>query len=97
ITDQLASELYVSLRKKNYSVFVDHLSIKPGSNWVISVDNVLKSSNTFLVLIPPNGIENSYYSQTEIVSALELAKAFPGKYKVIPVYIAGLPKDFNEI
>jgi hypothetical protein len=64
---------------------LDKDSLLPGQNWSEVIQNVIKESKYFILLLSKNGIEKNTYVQEELRLALEKADQQQAQIYIIPV------------
>ncbi|HEU4451734.1 MAG TPA: toll/interleukin-1 receptor domain-containing protein [Longimicrobium sp.] len=75
--DLLASEL---------NVFLDSRSLQPGDDWPRVLPAALRASPITVVLVSPR-VDMAYYANEEIAIAIDLARRYPDRYRVVPVVV----------
>ena len=67
-------------------LFLDKKSIMPGQKWRDVIENAIKESQYFIILLSKNSIDKNSYVQEELKVAKEIAKALPGfEIYIIPI------------
>lgn len=79
----LARQLY-DLLAVRHRVFLDQTGISPGDQWQVTLDEALKSTRVFVVLVTKQ-IGHSFYSNAEIATAVALHRRDPERRKIVPV------------
>ena len=55
---KFARRLGKDLKSKGLNIWLDKLYIKPGQNWDREVENALKTSGQFLIILSPSSVES---------------------------------------
>ena len=67
-------------------LFLDKKSIKPGQKWKGVIENAIKSSQYFIILLSKNSIDKNSYVQEEVKVAKDIAKELPdSEIYIIPI------------
>ena len=90
-----AKNIYDLLSEK-YKVFLDKESLQLGDNWPKVLSDALEKSKVIILLLS-KGSDNAYYLQEEMVRAIQLQRTNSNFYKVVPIYLDGLPNTISEI
>ncbi|NTW20958.1 MAG: TIR domain-containing protein [Nostocales cyanobacterium W4_Combined_metabat2_030] len=84
----IAERLYMSLREKEINVWLDSKCLKPGVNWKLEINNVIKNARYYILLISKHSINKRGFVQKEIREALDILQEFPrNQIFIIPVRI----------
>lgn len=89
---QLASNIYNAISKTDYKAFLDKECILPGTPWDDAIVEALKNSRVTIVLISTH-INHSYFAREEVQRVIDLTRKNPEFYKIIPIYLDGMPDD----
>ena len=75
---EFAQKLAKDLQAEGYSIWIDQISVEPGTRWDSEVEKALESSDVFLVVLSPDAV-SSENVMDEFAFALEENK------KIVPV------------
>jgi hypothetical protein len=84
-----AHELYGYLSPR-HRVFVDEIGIAVGDNWLVTLQEAVQNTRTFIVLVSPR-IVTAHYAQDEIIRAIGLYRSDPANRKVVPIILEPTP------
>src|SRR5687767_1570834 len=81
-------ELYDALDGP-FRTFLDEVAVRPGDNWVKTIDAGVQATRVFVVLISRAPRESSWYGLDEVVAAIELHRRDPERRAIVPVFMDG--------
>lgn len=83
--EKVASEVVASLAVRDFLVFHDKSSLKPGLQMDHRIEKEIKDSELFIFLLSPNSLSNGSYAVTELKFAKSKWKNPSGK--ILPVMV----------
>ena len=72
-----ARRLYAELVRRGITVWFDEVSLVPGLQWRIQIENAIEASSHFLALLSSRSLNHVGYVQKEMKVALEVLDLFP--------------------
>ncbi|HEX8829705.1 MAG TPA: toll/interleukin-1 receptor domain-containing protein, partial [Longimicrobium sp.] len=84
--DLTAAEVLYDLLSRELDVFLDTRSLIPGDDWPWALSAALRASHITVVLVSPR-VDVSYYANEEIAIAIDLARRYPDRHRVVPVVV----------
>jgi hypothetical protein len=87
-----AGRLFDELTGHGHKPFVDFRSLQPGEDWPSSVHRAQVDARMTVVLVESD-YDDAPYLRDEVLLGLDLARRDPEYYRLVPVYIEGLPSD----
>lgn len=74
-----------TLEKAGHEVWVDSLKIRPGDNFITKINDAIKESDAFVVIVSKNSISSENVSKE--ISAIALGEISKKRTRIIPVLI----------
>lgn len=74
-----------ALKKAGHEVWVDSLNLKLGDNFISKINDALKESDAFIIIVSENSIRSEYVSKE--ISTIALREISDKKTRIIPVLI----------
>ncbi|HEY0150864.1 MAG TPA: toll/interleukin-1 receptor domain-containing protein, partial [Longimicrobium sp.] len=81
-----AAEALYDLLASELDVFLDARSLVPGDDWPRVLPAALRDSLIIVALVSPRA-DMAYYANEEIAIAIDLARRYPDRYRVVPVVV----------
>jgi hypothetical protein len=83
---ETAKRLYDDLQQVGLSPWIDSEDILPGQNWEYAINEAIRSSNYFLVLLSLHSVSKKGYVQKELRKALDILDEIPpDEIFIVPV------------
>jgi hypothetical protein len=84
--DRVQAEAMYEMLSAELHVFLDERSLQPGDNWLKVTPAALRDSPITIVLVSPR-VDMAYYANEEIAIAIDLARRYPDRHRVVPVVV----------
>ncbi|MCP4352411.1 MAG: SUMF1/EgtB/PvdO family nonheme iron enzyme [Desulfobacterales bacterium] len=85
---EIAKKLYNDLKKAGVTPWLDKVNVLPGQNWDIAINQAIKSSSYFLLLLSSNSLSKEGFVQKEVKRAFDLIDELPSfDIFIIPVML----------
>mgnify|MGYP006136950787 FL=1 len=84
--DRAQADVLYDLLASDLHVFLDERSLQPGDDWQRVTPAALRDSPITVVLVSPR-VDMAYYANEEIAIAIDLARRYPDRHRVVPVVV----------
>lgn len=82
--------------KTRARVFLDVVSLAGQEGWDLEIPRAQYSSRVTVALISRH-TGSAYYAREEIATAIALQRTYPGRHRLVPVYLDGPPPDPESV
>lgn len=96
----LAKELYETLDRQGFSLWMDEEDLLPGYQWEIEIEKAIHESDIFIACLSKNSVNKRGYVQAELKKALDVANLMPeGEVYIIPVRLDAceVPRSLSKL
>lgn len=83
--DKLAADVVAELRRHGHDVWIDTSQIRGGTDWRASIEQGIKNTSVFVLLMSPKVVADPQYVRQELQYATSLQRP------IIPVYLRRTP------
>jgi len=95
---EIAKRLYIDLKKQGYLPWLDKIDLVPGQYWDLEIQNQIKNSDFFLLLLSSRSISKRGFIQNEVKKGLDiLEECAPSDIFFIPVRIEDCEPEYEKL